>query len=145
MNSLGSSLIGVLMVVLTEARVTHRLARAFLGTGVLGGFTTFSTCAMHTQQLVQDGHPVLGLVYLTSTPLVALVAVLVTATATRGHSPEGNRALLGPVADIAGAAFTHARCAEERCSLAAATSSERLSAASGRFGPVTGPVVPGGW
>ncbi|MEP6599861.1 MAG: CrcB family protein, partial [Actinomycetota bacterium] len=42
-NASGSLLIGVLLVLLLELTSPHRLARPFLGTGVLGGYTTFST------------------------------------------------------------------------------------------------------
>ncbi|CAM5350095.1 Putative fluoride ion transporter CrcB [Streptomyces microflavus] len=45
-NVSGCALIGVLMVLTVErGRVTHPLVRPFLGVGVLGGFTTFSTYA----------------------------------------------------------------------------------------------------
>ena len=42
-NTSGCLLIGVLMVLIVEARQGHRLVRPFLGVGVLGGYTTFST------------------------------------------------------------------------------------------------------
>lgn len=74
-NVSGSALIGVLMVVIVEVGFTHRLARPFLGTGVLGGFTTFSTYAVGVQRLVVDGATLVGLGYLVLTPLTALVAV----------------------------------------------------------------------
>ena len=66
--------IGVLLVMITEIRSTHRLTRPFLGTGVLGGYTTFSTYAVETERLLSD-HPVTALVYLFGTAAAALVAV----------------------------------------------------------------------
>src|SRR4051812_151660 len=45
-SAFGSLLIGVLMVVIVELLDAHRLVRPFLGVGVLGGFTTFSTYAV---------------------------------------------------------------------------------------------------
>src|SRR4051794_4571781 len=42
-NVVGSLLLGILMGVLGGVRRPPRLARPFLGVGVLGGFTTFST------------------------------------------------------------------------------------------------------
>ncbi|SCE23139.1 CrcB protein [Streptomyces sp. SolWspMP-sol7th] len=52
-NVVGCALIGVLMAVVAELRPhTHRLVRPFLGTGVLGGFTTFSTYAMDVRGLL---------------------------------------------------------------------------------------------
>src|SRR4051794_26479310 len=56
-NVVGSLLLGALMVVLTELTTPHRLARPFLGVGVLGGFTTFSTYAVDIQQLLGRQRP----------------------------------------------------------------------------------------
>src|SRR4051794_16896938 len=50
-NVVGCGLIGILMVVVSEVLTRQRLIRPFLGTGVLGGFTTFSTYALDIQQL----------------------------------------------------------------------------------------------
>src|SRR5206468_23399 len=50
-NVLGCGLIGVLMVLVGELWTGRRLLRPFLGTGVLGGFTTFSTYAVDLQHL----------------------------------------------------------------------------------------------
>ncbi|WP_431964067.1 fluoride efflux transporter FluC [Actinacidiphila sp. bgisy160] len=74
-NALGCAVIGVFMVVITEAWSAHRLVRPFFGTGVLGGFTTFSTYAVDIHGLVQGGHAGAGLAYLAVTPLIALAAV----------------------------------------------------------------------
>jgi CrcB protein len=73
-NVSGCLAIGVLLVVITELRAVHRLARPFLGTGVLGGYTTFSTYAVETERLLAD-HPVLALGYLFGTAAAALLAV----------------------------------------------------------------------
>ena len=82
-NVVGSALIGVLMVLITEGRINHRLLRPFLGIGVLGGFTTFSTYTVDIQRLVASAHADTALLYLTLTPISALLAAWVTATATR--------------------------------------------------------------
>ncbi|MEW9551573.1 fluoride efflux transporter CrcB [Nonomuraea sp. NPDC050783] len=74
-NVSGCLLIGVLMVVITEVRRPHPLARPFLGVGVLGGYTTFSTYAVDVQRLVGAGAPVTGLAYLAGTLAAALAAV----------------------------------------------------------------------
>ena len=77
-NVAGCAMIGVLMVVLTEAATRpHPLARPFLGVGVLGGFTTFSTYAVEVQQLLETGHPWVAAAYLTGTVTGALAAVQV--------------------------------------------------------------------
>ncbi|MFJ5290846.1 fluoride efflux transporter FluC [Streptomyces sp. NPDC088348] len=82
-NTAGCAVIGVFMVVITEARSVHPLVRPFFGTGVLGGFTTFSTYAVDIQGLVNGGHARTALAYLALTLLSALVAVRTTASLTR--------------------------------------------------------------
>ncbi|MEU1156207.1 fluoride efflux transporter CrcB [Streptomyces sp. NPDC005918] len=82
-NAAGCAAIGVLMVLVTEARTAHRLVRPFLGTGVLGGFTTFSTYAVDIERLIREGHPRTGIAYLVLTLLAALAAVRCAAWTTR--------------------------------------------------------------
>ncbi|NED91107.1 fluoride efflux transporter CrcB [Streptomyces sp. SID11233] len=74
-NVVGCAVIGVFMVVITEVWAAHRLVRPFFGTGVLGGFTTFSTYAVDIQRLVDGGRARSGLAYLGLTLLAALAAV----------------------------------------------------------------------
>ncbi|GAA2815898.1 CrcB family protein [Saccharopolyspora taberi] len=75
-NAVGCVAIGVLMHVITEVVSTHRLVRPFLGVGVLGGFTTFSTYVADAIRLVAGHRPGLALAYLLGTVLVALAAVV---------------------------------------------------------------------
>ncbi|MER8007118.1 fluoride efflux transporter CrcB [Streptomyces sp. NPDC094149] len=82
-NVVGCAVIGVFMVVITDVWAAHRLVRPFFGTGVLGGFTTFSTYAVDIQKLVDAGHPATGLAYLAATLLAALTAVWLAVTAAR--------------------------------------------------------------
>ncbi|MEU7033523.1 fluoride efflux transporter CrcB [Streptomyces sp. NPDC046237] len=82
-NAVGCAMIGVFLVVVTEVWAAHRLVRPFFGTGVLGGFTTFSTYAADIQQLLATGQARTGLAYLAGTLLAALAAVWCAATATR--------------------------------------------------------------
>jgi fluoride exporter len=72
-NVAGCLAIGALLEVVTT-RPSHPLVRPFLATGVLGGFTTFSTYAVDAQHLLLDGEVALGLAYLAGTLLAALVA-----------------------------------------------------------------------
>jgi CrcB protein len=51
-NGTGCLLIGALMVIVLELTDPHPLARPFLGVGVLGGYTTFSTFAVDTDRLL---------------------------------------------------------------------------------------------
>ena len=82
-NVSGCLLIGILMVVITEVWSAHRLIRPFLGVGVLGGYTTFSTYTGEVQQMVAAGAARTGLVYLLGTPVAALAAVYLGVTLTR--------------------------------------------------------------
>ncbi|MCS0639116.1 fluoride efflux transporter CrcB [Streptomyces sp. LP05-1] len=82
-NGAGCAVIGVFMVVISDAWAAHRLVRPFFGTGVLGGFTTFSTYAVDVERLVDGGRARTGLLYLGLTPVIALAAVWSAAWLTR--------------------------------------------------------------
>ncbi len=82
-NAVGCAVIGVFMVVITDVWAAHRLVRPFFGTGVLGGFTTFSTYAVDVQRLVDGREVRTGLAYLALTPVVALTAVWIAVALTR--------------------------------------------------------------
>ncbi|MDK0520616.1 fluoride efflux transporter CrcB [Streptomyces sp. ML-6] len=82
-NVVGCAVIGVFMVVIGEAWSAHRLVRPFFGTGVLGGFTTFSTYAVDIERLIDAGRVRTGLAYLGLTLLAALAAVWSAVWATR--------------------------------------------------------------
>ncbi|MDF3299249.1 fluoride efflux transporter FluC [Streptomyces tropicalis] len=82
-NVAGCAVIGLFMVVITDVWAAHRLVRPFFGTGVLGGFTTFSTYTVDIQKLVGSGHAPTGLAYLAATPVAALAAVWLAVTAAR--------------------------------------------------------------
>jgi CrcB protein len=88
-NVTGCLLIGVLMVLITEVWPAHRLLRPFLGVGVLGGYTTFSTYVLDVQQLISAGAARTALLYLVGTLLTALAAayagIFITRLATAGH------------------------------------------------------------
>ncbi|MGW2638906.1 fluoride efflux transporter CrcB [Streptomyces sp. NPDC001348] len=82
-NVSGCAVIGVFMVIITDVWAAHRLVRPFFGTGVLGGFTTFSTYAVDIQKLLDGGHPRTALADLAATLFAALAAVWAAAAATR--------------------------------------------------------------
>ncbi|GAA0624618.1 CrcB family protein [Streptomyces crystallinus] len=83
-NVLGCALIGVLMPLISEGgRGAHPLVRPFLGVGVLGGFTTFSTYAVEVARLLARQQPGLAMAYAAGTLLGALGAVALAAAATR--------------------------------------------------------------
>ncbi|GGN32142.1 hypothetical protein GCM10012285_02150 [Streptomyces kronopolitis] len=82
-NVTGCAAMGVLMVLITERFAVHPLMRPFLGTGVLGGYTTFSTSTLDTQRLLVGGHPGTGVLYAAGTLLASFGAVWATAALTR--------------------------------------------------------------
>lgn len=71
-NVVGSLVLGIVVAVLGDRR--SRL-RAFAGTGVLGGFTTYSTFAVQTAQLTADAAAAAVLLALASL-LLGLLAAL---------------------------------------------------------------------
>lgn len=82
-NASGCLLMGVLMVVITEAVTPHPLVRPFLGVGVLGGYTTFSAYSLEVLTLVDAGRGGVALLYLGLTPVIAVLAVALGAVGTR--------------------------------------------------------------
>ncbi|MGW6457852.1 fluoride efflux transporter FluC [Streptomyces sp. NPDC055078] len=83
-NVLGSGLIGVLMVLISEGgRSAHPLVRPFAGVGLLGGFTTFSAYALEFRGLLEAGRPGQALVYGGGTAAGCVGAVWFAAAATR--------------------------------------------------------------
>ncbi|WP_225095943.1 fluoride efflux transporter CrcB [Streptomyces sp. CoH27] len=82
-NVIGCAVIGVFMVLITDVWAAHRLIRPFFGTGVLGGFTTFSTYAVEIRRLVDGGRLGIGLAYLAATLCAALAAVWLASAAAR--------------------------------------------------------------
>ena len=76
-NVAGCFAIGVLMVLVVERLSSSRLVRPFFGTGLLGGFTTFSTYAVDTRELLAAGRPAVAAAYLLGTLVLGLLAVVV--------------------------------------------------------------------
>ncbi|MEV7325116.1 fluoride efflux transporter CrcB [Streptomyces sp. NPDC093970] len=82
-NALGCLIIGVFMVMVTELWSAHPLLRPFFGTGVLGGFTTFSTYCADIERLVREGMAGAALAYLALTVAAAMAAVTIGARVGR--------------------------------------------------------------
>lgn len=93
-NLLGCTLIGVLAVLAAEVWPQVPLLRPALGTGVLGGFTTFSAYALDVEALARDGRLAVAVAYLVATPALALLGVWAGAHLSRRlvgrHRPPGN-------------------------------------------------------
>ena len=73
-NLTGCLVIGVLLVTITERWTPHPLLRPLLGTGVLGGFTTFSTFAVDLRALIDSWQAATALAYLLATSIGAVAA-----------------------------------------------------------------------
>jgi CrcB protein len=73
-NAIGSFLLGLLMEVALVTGSLPPMLRLTLATGVLGGFTTYSTFNFETLQLLQDGAWLLGLANLGLTVAACLAA-----------------------------------------------------------------------
>jgi fluoride exporter len=89
-NVTGCLILGALMVFFLDVWRPHRYARPFLGIGVLGGFTTFSTYTADTRALLLDDRVPLALIYMFGTLIVALAATwagVVVARSAAGIAP----------------------------------------------------------
>ncbi|MFE9974466.1 fluoride efflux transporter FluC [Streptomyces hirsutus] len=87
-NAVGCLIIGVFLVAVTEVWSAHPLLRPFFGTGVLGGFTTFSTYCADIERLAAQERAGIALAYLAVTVVAAMAAVTIGVAAAR-------RALVG--------------------------------------------------
>ena len=74
-NVVGCLLLGALVAFVT-ARRRHPVLRPVLGTGVLGGFTTFSTYAVQGRSLLGEEQVGLAVLYLGGTLVAAVAAAL---------------------------------------------------------------------
>ena len=81
-NVVGSFLMGLLVVALAE-KFGNRYA-AFLMTGCLGGFTTFSAFSLDTLTLYERGQTGLALLYIAASVLLSLAAIALALHLFRG-------------------------------------------------------------
>jgi CrcB protein len=85
-NLTGAFALGVLLewLAVRGSDASHRRAgRLFLGTGFLGGFTTYSALAVETDGLLRDGRITLALTYALTTIVIGLLASLAGVIAAR--------------------------------------------------------------
>ena len=82
-NTSGSLLIGLLMVLIVERWGSPRLARPFLCIGILGGWTTMSTFATEADLLIRDGKALVALAYVAATIAAGLPATWLGMVAAR--------------------------------------------------------------
>ena len=78
-NITGSFLLSALLGTLIlrgETSTSGHTSRLLLGTGFLGGYTTYSALAVETETLLRGDHLVLGLTYALGSVVAGLVAAL---------------------------------------------------------------------
>ena len=82
-NVSGALAMGLLVEFLVARPGTHRLARPFVGVGVLGGWTTFSALAVDAVGLAAGHHLQTAILYVGATFLVGTLAVAAGVAAGR--------------------------------------------------------------
>ena len=73
-NVIGCIVIGAITVLAAKLSVPPRMI-LFLKVGVCGGFTTFSTFALESSDLIRDGHMGIALCYVLLSVLVGVLAI----------------------------------------------------------------------
>ena len=83
-NVIGSFLLGVIMQAGLDTTILSPAARVVLGTGVMGGFTTYSTFNYETLQYLQEGAWAMASLNVATTLLVCLAAGALGVVVARG-------------------------------------------------------------
>ena len=81
-NVVGSALIGLVIGLFAARSISNAELRLFLTTGVIGGFTTWSTVSLDVVTLWERGEPYMAVFYMAASlilSLAALAAVLIAA------------------------------------------------------------------
>lgn len=91
-NVVGSFLLGILLEVLArrgpdEGR--RRTLRLLCGTGILGGFTTYSTFAAETEALLSDGAALTGVGYAVASVVIGVCSAVVGIVVAKRLGGEG--------------------------------------------------------
>jgi CrcB protein len=90
-NVVGSTLLAVVIVVAAELWADKPWLRPFLGPGILGGFTTFSTFALDNRRLLSNGHAGVAFTYIAGTLVVCAAATWLGGAAARAAFTRRSR------------------------------------------------------
>ena len=82
-NLAGSALIGIVLVLFLDRQPPQLLTHSFLGTGILGAFTTFSTFTVESAELLRQSQPLTALVYVVLSVVGGLLVALTSIRLTR--------------------------------------------------------------
>lgn len=83
-NLSGALLLGGLLRLVRDPSIVRPWVRTAIGTGLLGGYTTFSTLSLEILRLGSDGHLAIAAAYAATTLVAGLVAVWAGAGAAVG-------------------------------------------------------------
>jgi CrcB protein len=82
-NVIGSFVLGIAVVTLTETRPSGSVPRALVAVGFCGGLTTFSTWMVESVLLTRDGDGGVAVLYLVASLVVGFTAVALGVGAAR--------------------------------------------------------------
>ncbi|MGI8427845.1 MAG: fluoride efflux transporter CrcB [Solirubrobacteraceae bacterium] len=82
-NLVGAFLLGYFITRLEERLPLSAYRRPFLGTGICGALTTFSTMQLELVKLIDNGQPTLAIAYGTASVLGGFAAVLLATNLVR--------------------------------------------------------------
>ena len=77
-NLIGAVLIGFIVGFIGDRDVTSKNKLLFWKTGVCGGFTTFSTFALESSNLLKNGHPGIAALYMFLSIAIGIAFVLIS-------------------------------------------------------------------
>ena len=77
-NVFGSAVMGLVVAMFTALNIGHADVRLFLTTGIIGGFTTFSTFSLDAITLWQRGAHAAAITYVLASITVSFVALAIT-------------------------------------------------------------------